>query len=175
MANNATLTHGDKSIELPVFTGTENESAVDISKLRGQTGLVTYDEGFKNTGACMSNITFLDGEKGILRYRGYSIEDLASKSTFTEVMYLLLNGELPTTDQKTKFEHDLTVHTLVHENVMKIFEVFPTRSHPMGQLMTVLSALSSFYPESLNPNNNPEETYTTIIRLLAKMPTICAM
>ena len=175
MANNATLTYGDKSIELPVLTGTENESAVDISKLRGQTGLVTYDEGYKNTGACQSAITFLDGEQGILRYRGYSIEDLAAKASFTEVMYLLLYGELPTADQKAKFEHELTMHTLVHENVMKIFEVFPTKSHPMGQLMTILSALSSFYPESLNPNNKPEETNTTIMRLLAKMPTICAM
>jgi citrate synthase len=175
MANTAKLTYGEKSIDLPVITGTEDESGVDISKLRGQTGLVTYDEGYKNTGACQSAITFLDGEKGILRYRGYSIEDLASKSTFTEVMYLLLYGELPTAGQIKKFEHDLTMHTLVHENVMKIFEVFPSRSHPMGQLMTVLSALSSFYPESLNPNNKPEETNMTIMRLLAKMPTICAM
>ena len=175
MANNATLTYDGKSYELPVITGTENESAIDISKLRAQSGLVTYDEGYKNTGATQSAITFLDGEKGILRYRGYNIEDLASKSSFAEVSYLLLYGELPTADQLKKFEGDLTMHTLVHENLVKIFEVFPSRSHPMGQLMTALSALSSFYPESLNPNNKPEETNMTIIRLLAKMPTITAM
>ncbi|MBS1618012.1 MAG: citrate synthase [Bacteroidetes bacterium] len=175
MANNATLTYDGKSYELPVITGTENESAIDISKLRGQSGLVTYDEGYKNTGATQSAITFLDGEKGILRYRGYNIEDLAEKATFTEVSYLLLYGELPTAEQLKKFESDLTMHTLVHENLVKVFEVFPSKSHPMGQLMTALSALSSFYPESLNPNNKPEETNMTIIRLLAKMPTITAM
>ena len=175
MSDKATLNYGDKSYEMPVITGTENESAIDISKLRGQSGLITYDEGYKNTGATQSAITFLDGERGILRYRGYSIEDLAEKAAFTEVSYLLLNGELPTTEQLTKFEHELTMHTLVHENLVKIFEVFPSRSHPMGQLMTALSALSSFYPESLNPNNNPEETNMTIIRLLSKMPTITAM
>jgi citrate synthase len=175
MANNATLNYDGKSYDLPVITGTENESAIDISKLRAQSGLVTYDEGYKNTGATQSAITFLDGEKGILRYRGYNIEDLAAKSTFTEVSYLLLYGELPTAEQLKKFEGDLTMHTLVHENLVKIFEVFPSRSHPMGQLMTALSALSSFYPESLNPNNKPEETNMTIIRLLAKMPTITAM
>lgn len=175
MANNATLTYNGKSYELPVITGTENESAIDISKLRGQSGLVTYDEGYKNTGATQSAITFLDGEQGILRYRGYNIEDLAEKATFTEVSYLLLYGELPTAEQLKKFESDLTMHTLVHENLVKVFEVFPSKSHPMGQLMTALSALSSFYPESLNPNNKPEETNMTIIRLLAKMPTITAM
>ncbi|MBS1592821.1 MAG: citrate synthase [Bacteroidetes bacterium] len=175
MANNATLTYDGKSYDLPVITGTENESAIDISKLRGQSGLVTYDEGYKNTGATQSAITFLDGEKGILRYRGYNIEDLAEKATFTEVSYLLLYGELPTAEQLKKFESDLTMHTLVHENLVKVFEVFPSKSHPMGQLMTALSALSSFYPESLNPNNKPEETNMTIIRLLAKMPTITAM
>lgn len=175
MAEKATITLGEKSIELPVITGTENEKAIDISKLRGQTGLVTFDEGYKNTGCTVSNITFLDGEQGILRYRGYSIEDLAEKATFTEVSYLLLYGELPTAAQLKDFEGQLTQHTLVHENLMKVFEVFPTGSHPMGQLMTLISALSSFYPESLNPNKSPEQLNLTIIRLLAKMPTICSM
>lgn len=175
MAEKATITLGEKSIELPVITGTENEKAIDISKLRGQTGIVTFDEGYKNTGCTVSNITFLDGEQGILRYRGYSIEDLAEKATFTEVSYLLLYGELPTAIQLKDFEGQLTQHTLVHENLMKVFEVFPTGSHPMGQLMTLISALSSFYPESLNPNKSPEQLNLTIIRLLAKMPTICAM
>jgi citrate synthase len=175
MSDKATLNYGDKTYDLPIITGTENESAIDITKLRAQTGLVTYDEGFKNTGCTVSNITFLDGELGILRYRGYNIQDLAEKATFTEVAYLLLFGELPTAAQIHKFEADLTMHTLVHENLVKVFEVFPSRSHPMGQLMTAISALSAFYPESLNPNNNPDETYLTIVRLLAKMPTICSM
>lgn len=175
MAEKATINLDGKTLELPVITGTENEKAVDISKLRGQSGYVTFDEGYKNTGATQSSITFLDGELGILRYRGYNIEDLAEKAKFTEVAYLLLNGELPTAQQLSDFENGLTQHTLVHENLKKVFEVFPTGSHPMGQLMTLISALSSFYPDSLNPNKSPEATNLTILRLLAKMPTICAM
>ena len=175
MSEKATFTLDGKNYEFPVITGTENEKAVDISKLRGQSGYVTFDEGYKNTGSTVSNITFLDGEKGILRYRGYSIEELAEKASFVEVAYLLLYGELPTATQLSDFENSLTQHTLVHENLMKVFEVFPTGSHPMGQLMTLISALSSFYPDSLNPNKSPEQTNLTIIRLLAKMPTICAM
>jgi citrate synthase len=175
MSEKATLILDGKNYEFPVITGSENEKAIDISKLRAQTGYVTFDEGYKNTGSTISNITYLDGEHGILRYRGYSIEDLAEKASFTEVCYLLLYGELPTAEQLKDFEHQLTQHTLVHENLMKVFEVFPTGSHPMGQLMTLLSGLSSFYPESLNPNKSPEQLNLTIIRLLAKMPTICAM
>jgi citrate synthase len=175
MSDKATLSYGDKSIEFKVITGTEQESAIDISKLRAQSGLVTFDEGYRNTGSTVSNITFLDGEKGILRYRGYNIEDLAEQASFVEVSYLLLYGELPTAEQLREFEATITNHTLVHENLVKVFEVFPAGSHPMGQLMTMLSALSSFYPDSLNPNTKPEETNLTIIRLLAKMPTICAM
>ncbi|MCW5907904.1 MAG: citrate synthase [Chitinophagales bacterium] len=175
MSEKATLNLDGKSYEFPVITGTENEKAIDISKLRAQSGYVTFDEGYKNTGSTISNITFLDGEQGILRYRGYSIEDLAEKSTFTEVCYLLLYGELPTAEQLKAFEYQLNQHTLVHENLMKVFEVFPTGSHPMGQLMTLISGLSSFYPESLNPNKSPEQLNLTIVRLLAKMPTICAM
>ena len=175
MADNAKLTLDGKDYEFPTIVGTEDERAFDISKLRAQTGYVTFDEGYKNTGATQSNITFLDGEKGILRYRGYSIEDLSSKASFVEVSYLLLYGELPTKTQLSDFEDTLNQHTLVHENLMKVFEVFPTGSHPMGQLMTLISALSSFYPDSLNPNKSPELTNLTIVRLLAKMPTICAM
>ena len=175
MSETANLTIQGKSYELPVITGTENEKAVDITKLRAQTGLVTYDEGYKNTGCTESAITFLDGEKGILRYRGYNIEDLAEKSSFTEVMYLLLYGSLPTASQLAVFEGSLTQHTLVHENIVKVFEVFPAGSHPMGQLMTLIASLSSFYPDSLNPNKSPEATNLTIIRLLAKMPTLAAM
>ncbi len=109
---------------MPVITGTENEKAVDISKLRAQSSYITYDEGYKNTGATISNITFLDGEKGILRYRGYNIEDLADKASFTEVMHLLLYGELPDAIELSAFEKTLTHHTLVHENLVKVFEVF---------------------------------------------------
>jgi citrate synthase len=175
MSEKAIITLDGKNYEMPVITGTENEKAFDIGKLRGQSGYVTFDEGYKNTGATQSAITFLDGEKGILRYRGYEIEDLASRASFTEVAYLLLYGELPTSSQLAEFEHSLTQHTLVHENLKKVFDVFPTGSHPMGQLMTMISALSSFYPDTQNPNTSPEATNLTIIRLLAKMPTICAM
>lgn len=175
MAETATLSYGGKSYELPIITGTENESAIDISKLRSDSGLITFDEGYKNTGSTISNITFLDGEKGILHYRGYTIEDLASKASFVEVIYLLLYGELPTQTQLSEFEGSISKHTLVHENLVKVFVVFPTGSHPMGQLMTMMSALSSFYPDSLNPNKKPEETNLTVIRLLAKMTTMCAM
>jgi citrate synthase len=175
MSEKAIITLDGKNYEMPVITGTENEKAFDIGKLRGQSGYVTFDEGYKNTGATQSAITFLDGEKGILRYRGYEIEDLASRASFTEVAYLLLYGELPTSSQLAEFEHSLTQHTLVHENLKKVFDVFPTGSHPMGQLMTMISALSSFYPDTQNPNTSPDATNLTIIRLLAKMPTICAM
>lgn len=175
MSEKAIITLDGKNYEMPVITGTENEKAFDIGKLRGQSGYVTFDEGYKNTGATQSGITFLDGEKGILRYRGYEIEDLASRASFTEVAYLLLYGELPTAAQLSDFENQLTQHTLVHENLKKVFDVFPTGSHPMGQLMTMISALSSFYPDALNPNTSPDATNLTIIRLLAKMPTICAM
>ncbi len=175
MSEKVTLTLDGKQLDYPVITGTENEKAFDISKLRAQSGYVTFDEGYKNTGCTVSGITFLDGEKGILRYRGYSIEDLAEKSSFTEVMHLLLYGELPSAIELKEFENNLTQHTLVHENLMKVFEVFPSGSHPMGQLMTLISGLSSFYPDSLNPNKRPEQVNLTIIRLLAKMPTICSM
>lgn len=175
MSDKATISYKGKDYELPLITGTENETAVDISALRDSSGLITFDQGFKNTGSCISKVTFLDGEEGILRYRGYNIEDLAEKATFTEVAYLLIHGELPTKDQLELFNSDITQHTLVHENIVKIFDAYPSGSHPMGQLMALISMLSSFYPDSLNPNSKPEETNLSIIRLLAKMPTICAM
>lgn len=175
MSDKAILNYAGKEYELPVITGTEAESAINIAKLRGQSGLITFDEGYRNTGSTISNITFLDGEKGILRYRGYDIEDLAAKASFLEVAYLLIYGELPNQEQLKGFEGEITRHTLVHENLMKVFEVFPAGAHPMGQLMTMLSALSSFYPDSLNPNKSPGEVNLTIIRLLAKMPTLSAM
>lgn len=164
-----------KEYQLPVIAGSEGEKAIDIATLRSQTGLITIDEGYKNTGSTKSAITFLDGEEGILRHRGYSIEDLAEKSNFLEVAYLLIEGELPTREQFDNFDNGLREHTLVNEGLENMFKAFPTGSHPMGQLISMVSALSSFYPKSLNPNRTPEEQNRTVLRLLAKMPTICAM
>ena len=175
MSDNAKLTLEGNEFELPVLTGTEGEKAIDIRKLRGQTGYVTFDTGFKNTGATQSEITFINGEEGILRHRGYSIEDLANNASFLEVVYLLLNGELPTADALETFEHEIKYHTLVHEDLKHVFDAFPSGSHPMGHLMTLMSMMSAFYPESLNPNRSPEEMDLTIRRLIAKMPTIVAM
>jgi citrate synthase len=148
--------------------------ALDISKLRDQTGLVTLDIGYKNTGATKSAITFLDGDLGILRYRGYSIEELAEKASFLEVAYLLIYGELPNKETFEKFKKDITLHTLVHEDMRKIFDGFPASAHPMGVLSSLVCSLTAFYPASLNPNRSPDAVNLTIIRLLAKMPTIAA-
>jgi citrate synthase len=175
MPQSAKLQLGEKSYELPVFTGSENESAVDISKLRDLSGYVTLDTGYKNTGATKSSITFLDGELGILRYRGYPIEQLAEYSDFMEVSYLLLHGELPTKEQYDNFCTTITRHTLVHEDMKKIFDAYPTNSHPMGILIALVSSLSSFYPQSLDPNRPADKKLLTIHRLLAKMPTMVAM
>lgn len=175
MAEVATLNIGGETYEIPVIVGTEGERALDISKLRGQSGIVTLDPGYKNTGATTSGITFLNGEEGVLRHRGYSIEDLAGKSSFMEVSYLLVHGELPTQDQLNKWDQEIRHLTLVHEDMANIFDAYPTGSHPMGQLVSMVSSLSSFYPESLDPNRPEEDQLHTIQRLLAKMPTVCAM
>jgi citrate synthase len=172
MSEVASITVSGKTVELPVITGTENEKAIDISKLRDLTGAVTLDTGYKNTGATQSAITFLDGEEGILQYRGYPIEQLAEKSSFIEVTYLLLYGELPTAEQLADFSHLISKHTLIHEDMKKFFDGFPSKSHPMGQLSCLVGTLSSFYPESLDPNPSEEDENLTIIKLLAKMPTI---
>lgn len=172
MAETAQLKIGDKTYDLPVIEGTEGEKAIDISKLRDQSGYVTLDIGYKNTGATRSAITFLDGELGILKYRGYPIEQLAEKSSFIEVAYLLINGELPTQQQLDTFQYDISRHTLVHEDMKKFFDGFPSRSHPMGQLSSLVCALSAFYPESLKPAQTAEELHLSIIKMLAKMPTI---
>jgi citrate synthase len=174
MSEKAQLHVDGKVFDLPIVEGTENERALDISKLRGQSGLVTLDPGFKNTGSTKSAITFLDGEKGILRYRGYSIEDLAEKSSFLEVSYLLIYGELPQKDVFSKFKQDITFHTLVHEDMRKIFDGFPTSAHPMGVLSSLVCSLTAFYPESLDPNRSPGAVDLTISRLMAKIPTIAA-
>ena len=172
MTETISLKIDENNLELPVITGTENEKAIDISKLRDQTGYITLDPGFKNTGATTSAITFLDGEKGILRYRGYAIEELASKSTFIEVAYLLIYGELPSDEELETFRWTVRRHTLIHEDMKKFFDGFPSKSHPMGLLSALVGALSAFYPESLNTDASEKEEDLTVMQLLAKMPTI---
>jgi citrate synthase len=172
MSDTAQLKIGDKTYDLPIIEGSEKEKAIDISKLRDLSGYITLDIGYKNTGATQSAITFLDGEEGILKYRGYPIEQLAEKSTFIEVAYLLIYGELPTQEQLKNFNFELSHHTLVHEDMKKFFDGFPSKSHPMGQLSSLVCSLSAFYPESLKPNQTPAELNTSIIKMLAKMATI---
>lgn len=174
MAKTVELIIDGKSYKLPVIEGSENEMAIDISDLRDQTGYVTLDVGYKNTGATKSAITFLDGETGILRYRGYAIEDLAEKSSFLEVAYLLIFGELPTKAEFDKFSNDITKRTLVHEDIRKILDGFPSTSHPMGVLSSLFCAQTAFYPESLDPNRSADGVYVSIIRSIAKMPTFAA-
>lgn len=163
-----------KVYELPVVTGTENEKAIDISKLRDLTGYITLDTGYKNTGATKSAITFLDGEEGILHYRGYSIEQLAEKASFIEVAYLLIYGELPTQTELNQFEDSIKKHTLVHEDMKQFFEAYPSKAHPMGVLSSMIASLATFYPESLDPNRSKEAKNLTIHRLIAKLPTLAA-
>lgn len=174
MSETVKFSYGGKDFELPIIEGTENEKAIDIAKLRAQTGLITIDPGFKNTGSTTSSITFLDGELGVLRYRGYNIEELAEKSTFLEVAYLLIYGDLPTQNQYEKFTREITTHTLVHEDIKKILDGFPSNSHPMGVLSSLICSLTAFYPESLDPTRNEDAVNLSIIRLLAKMPTFAA-
>lgn len=174
MSETARIILGDQEFELPVITGTENEKAIDISKLRAQTGYITLDPGYKNTGSTKSGITYLDGENGILRYRGYSIEELAEKASFLEVAFLLIHGELPNKGQLEYFENSITKHTLVHENMKRFYHAFPQGAHPMGMLSSMISSLSTFYPESQNPNRSVTDIELTIHRLIAKLPTLAA-
>ncbi len=171
---NAELKIDDKVYEFPIIGGTESEYAIDISSLRSQTGFVTIDKGFKNTGSTESRITFIDGEKGILRYRGYDIAELAQKSNFLEVAYLLIYGELPKKEDYTVWKDNIVKHTLVHEDVKSILDGFPSNSHPMGVLSSLVSSLTAFYPKSLDPNRSSDEINGTIKRILAKLPTIAA-
>ncbi|MCH6201874.1 citrate synthase [Aquiflexum sp. LQ15W] len=174
MSETVKFSYGGKDFELPIIEGTENEKAIDIAKLRAQTGLITIDPGFKNTGSTTSSITFLDGELGVLRYRGYNIEELAEKSTFLEVAYLLIYGNLPTQSQYEKFTREITTHTLVHEDIKKILEGFPSNAHPMGVLSSLICSQTAFYPDSLNPNRSEDQLTLSIVRLIAKMPTFAA-
>ncbi len=173
-AKTAELIIDGKSYTLPLIVGTENEVAIDISELMEKTGAITLDLGYKNTGATKSAITFLDGDKGILRYRGYGIEELAEKSNFLEVAHLLIFGELPTKKQFDQFSHDIKTHTLVHEDIKKILDGFPSTAHPMGVLASLFCSQTAFYPESLDPNRPTDGIYLSIVRSMAKMPTFAA-
>ena len=169
----AKLTVGDQEIDLPIIEGTEQERGLDISKLRGTTGLITLDEGYVNTGSTKSSITFLNGELGVLRYRGYPIEQLAAECDFIEVAYLLIYGELPTAEELEKFRSRLRRHTMIHEDMRQFYDGFPRDAHPMAILSSVVGALSTFYQDSLDPNDD-DQVEESIIRLIAKLPTIAA-
>lgn len=173
MKKTATLSYGDKSIELPVIEGSENELAVNIKALRADTGLITLDPGFKNTGSCESAITFLDGEKGILRYRGYDIESLANDADFLEVAYLLIFGELPTQEQLNKFLVDIKEESFIDEDLKKILESFPSSAHPMGVLSSLTSALTAFNPKTVDVEVE-EQVYRAIVRIMGKLPVLVA-
>jgi citrate synthase len=173
MTDTARLQLGDQSIELPIIVGSEGERGIDISKLRAETGYITVDQGYGNTGSFQSEIAFVDGEKGILRYRGYPIEELAEKSSFIEVAYLLIWGELPTQEQLEEFSGQLTSHQMLHEAIRHHFDLFPTNSPPMAVLSSVLNALSCFHPQLLEI---ADETsfQDAVARIMAKVPTIAA-
>ncbi len=170
----ATIDIGGTGHDFPLIEGSEGEQAIDISSLRAKTGLITSDTGYKNTGSTKSAITFLNGEEGILRYRGYPIEQLAEQSTFLEVAYLLIYGELPSSEELELFDSKIRRHTLIHEDMKKFYEGYPAKAHPMGVLASMISALSTFYPESQKSELNPDEVDITIQRLIAKISTIAA-
>ncbi len=173
MEDQVNLIYKGKSYKFPLINGSENEPAIDIKTLRAQTGLITLDPGFKNTGSCESDITFLDGEEGILRYRGYSIDDLANKTSFIEVAYLLIFGDLPRADQLQKFEDDIRDYALVDEDFKIILKSFPKSAHPMGILSSLTSALIAFNPSSVDINSE-KDFYEAIIILLAKFPVLAS-
>lgn len=174
MSDKATLEVNGQQYDFPIKLGTENEVAIDISSLRSTTGgVITLDSGFKNTGSCESAITFLDGEKGILRYRGYSIEELADKADFLEVSYLLIFGELPTKEQNEKFLKDIQAQSIVDEDIKKIIEAFPKSAHPMGVISSLTSALTAFNASSVNVNSE-EDMYKAIVRIMGKFPVLVA-
>ncbi|MCB1192075.1 MAG: citrate synthase [Leptospiraceae bacterium] len=173
MNEKAILKVNGQEFELPIIVGTENETAIDISKLRAMSGYITLDNGYLNTGACTSAITFLDGENGILRYRGIPIEQLAEKSTFTEVAYLLIYGKLPNESELKEWNSAITKHTLIHEDLKRLYVGFPKDGHPMAIMSCMIASLSTYYQDSYDPTN-PEHREISIIRLLAKFPTIAA-
>ena len=173
MSDHARIEFDGQSFEAPIVVGTEQEHGLDISKLRGETGLITYDAGYANTGACKSAITYLDGEAGILRYRGYPIDQLAEQSDFIETSYLLIYGELPTAKELESFRHQITLHTLLREDMRPLFDAFPRDAHPMAILSAATSALSTFYQDHYDPFD-PDDVEVSIYRLMAKLPTVAA-
>ena len=180
MANNIKIIYNNQSYSFPIIEGSENEKAIDIKQLRSKTGFITYDPGYKNTGHCISNITYLDGENGILRYRGYSIDELCKKTTFLEVCYLLIFEELPTKQQLDKFQFDINKESLVDEHVKEIFHSFPKSAHPMGVLSSLTSAMIAFSPENETKlslkesakSENDKILYNSTVKLLAKFPIL---
>ena len=172
-ADTVKVIYEDQELMLPVVEGSEGERGIDISKLRGQSGLVTLDEGYVNTGSTRSGITYLDGEKGILRYRGYPIEQLAAKSDFIETAYLLIHGELPTAKEAEAFRAGIREHTMIHEDMRSFYNGFPRDAHPMAILSSVVGALSTFYQDAMDPQDE-DQVAISIDRLIAKLPTIAA-
>ncbi len=170
----AAITIGDKIVSCPIITGVENEKALDISGLRNKTGYVTYDEGYVNTASCLSSITYIDGENGILRYRGIPVEELAAKRSFIEVAHLLIFGHLPSVTEKSTFSKLLTSNCMIHDNMVKLFDNLPGSSHPMATLSAMVVTLSAYYPELVKPEMNAGEMNKIIAELLAKIRTLAA-
>ena len=173
MAEKAELRVGDQTIELPIIVGSEGERAIDISSLRSSTGYITLDPGYANTGSCRSSITYIDGENGILRYRGIPIEELAEKASFLEVSYLLIYGKLPTQEELDYFQGSTRMHTMLHEDFKKIYGALPKDAHPMAACAATVGAMATFYPDSLDPRD-PRQVEISVHRLIAKLPTIAA-
>ena len=171
--NNVAISYGDKTVELPVLASVDGPDAIDVSKLLAQTGLTAYDQGFVNTASTKSAITYIDGENGVLRYRGYPIEQLAGKKSFLEVAYLLIYGNLPTPTQADEFDNTIRRHTLLHEDLKQFYHSFPQSAHPMSVLTAGVSLLSTFYQDSLNPHD-PEQVELSTIRLMSKLPVLAA-
>jgi citrate synthase len=174
MSKMAKLELEGKTYELPIVVGTANEKAVDISKLRAQTGYITLDSGYMNTGACTSKITFLDGEKGILKYRGIPIEELSEKATFLECAYLLIYGKLPKVEELKNFREGIKLHSFIHEDMKNFFNTYPSRAHPMAILSSMICSLSAYYPELLKPDQTAQERDATITRLISKVRVLAA-
>jgi len=173
MSDQARIEYDGETFETALLEGTEHERAIDIGKLRSSTGLITYDPGYVNTGSVRSAITFIDGEKGILRYRGYPIQQLADQSDFTETSYLLIHGELPTADELATFQSQITHHTLLREDMRPLFDAFPRDAHPMAILSAATAAMSTFYQDHYDPTD-PDDVEVSIYRLMAKLPTVAA-
>ena len=171
MSDSVKLTYQNKEFEFPLIQGSENEKGIDIKSLRAQTGLITFDPGYKNTGSCKSNITYLNGEEGILRHRGYSIEDLCEKASFLEVAFLLIFGELPTEKELNLLNEEIKKDSLVDEDLKLILKSFPKAAHPMGILASLTSGLTAFNPSTVNIDSE-EDMREAIIMLMAKFPIL---